>query len=134
MKYIVLALALLLALASAQDTLQRIKCTCDQKKATVCPMIYSPVVGEYKDSSYKSFSNSCQACSTKGVSAYYQFRMCSGDYQVGGFCTAIYDPVCGVLESGELKQFGNECEACSSGETTIVAKGLCPNLKGGVHA
>ena len=44
--------------------------TCPAKQSSFCPEIYKPVCGLLKDSSHKTYPNSCVACADKRVKSY----------------------------------------------------------------
>ncbi len=132
MKFIFIALTLVLALASGQaefPTVASTECSHKLKKQAFCPEIFSPTFGVYKDNSFQFFSSGCNACTQKGVRKYYQFKFCPIEYKNAWGCFDVYDPYCGYVEKDQtFKQYGNECEACSSGEVNFVSRGLCPKL------
>ena len=108
------------------------------------PALGDPICATYKDSTTKTFQNTCYACSDKADISYYtegacpvvattpkkqQLQCISGPGVSHFACTpALGDPICATYKDGTTKTFQNTCYACTDkASISYYTDGACPS-------
>jgi hypothetical protein len=71
--FLITAILLVAACGSTQQpvTLKMETFKCPEVRPEICTMDYNPVCGISSDGSFKTYSNSCNACTDPKVTSYY---------------------------------------------------------------